>query len=143
MGKNLQSTFGYQTTFEELVPLFNIEKTLGFRFLFDSLIKFKLQKKHDDWKHNETEIDDDDSQQLSLILKSFIRIRENENFVVKADFEKNEIRFEYYYNDIDDSSSEKEINYLNKFLKVAKFKAVCFWAPWDTHPRIPFFSTKT
>ena len=30
------------------VPLFNIEKALGFRFLFDSLIKFKLQKKHDD-----------------------------------------------------------------------------------------------
>ena len=27
---------------------FNIEKTLGFRYLFDSLIKFKLQKKHDD-----------------------------------------------------------------------------------------------
>ena len=30
------------------VPSFNIEKALGFRFLFDSLIKFKLQKKHDD-----------------------------------------------------------------------------------------------
>ena len=29
------------------VPSFNIEKALGFRFLFDSLIKFKLQKKHD------------------------------------------------------------------------------------------------
>ena len=29
------------------VPLFNMEKALGFRFLFDSLIKFKLQKKHD------------------------------------------------------------------------------------------------
>ena len=29
------------------VPLFNIEKALGFRFLFDSLIKLKLQKKHD------------------------------------------------------------------------------------------------
>ena len=26
-----------------------------------------------------------------------------------------------YYNDIDDFSSEKEINYLNKFLKAAKF----------------------
>ena len=56
-----------------------------------------------------------------LILKSFVRIRENENFVVKADFEKNEIQFEYYYNDVDDFSFEKEINYLNKFLKVAKF----------------------
>ena len=46
-------------------------------------------------KHDETEntfsIDDDDSQQLSLILKSFVRIRENENFVVKADLAKNEI----------------------------------------------------
>ena len=42
-------------------------------------------------KHNETEIDDDDSRQLSLILKSFVRIREHENFVLKADFEKNEI----------------------------------------------------
>ena len=52
-------------------------------------------------KHNQTEIDDDDSQQLLLILKSFVCIRENENFVVKADFEKNEIRFECYYNDID------------------------------------------
>ena len=72
-------------------------------------------------KHYETEIDDDDSRQLSLILKSFVRIRENENFVVKADFEKNEIQFEYYYKDIDNFSSEKEINYLNKFLKVAKF----------------------
>ena len=72
-------------------------------------------------KHNQTEIDDDDSRQLLLILKSFVCIRENENFVVKADFEKNEIRFEYYYNDIDDFSSEKEISYLNKFLKVAKF----------------------
>ena len=30
------------------VPSFSIEKALGFRFLFDSLIKFKLQKKHDD-----------------------------------------------------------------------------------------------
>ena len=47
--------------------------------------------------------------------------KKNEKFVVKADFEKNEIRFEYYYNDIDDFSSEKEINYLNKFLKAAKF----------------------
>ena len=56
-----------------------------------------------------------------LILKSFIRIKEIEKFVVKADFEKNEIRFEYYYNNIDDFSSEKEISYLNKFLKVAKF----------------------
>ena len=28
-------------------PSFNIEKALGFRFLFDSLIKLKLQKKHD------------------------------------------------------------------------------------------------
>ena len=28
-------------------PSFNIEKALGFRFLFDSLTKFKLQKKHD------------------------------------------------------------------------------------------------
>ena len=72
-------------------------------------------------KHNETEIDDGNSWQLSLILKSFVCIRENENFVVKADFEKNEIRFEYYYNDIDDFSSEKEISYLNMFLKVAKF----------------------
>ena len=38
-------------------------------------------------KHDETEnaflIDDDDSQQLSLILKYFVSIRENENFVVK------------------------------------------------------------
>ena len=72
-------------------------------------------------KHNETEIDDDDSRQLSLILKSFVRIREHENFVLKADFEKNEIRFEYYYNNIDNFSSEKEINYLKKFLKVGKF----------------------
>ena len=72
-------------------------------------------------KHNETEIDDGNSWQLSLILKSFVCIRENENFVVKADFEKNEIRFEYYYNDIDNFSSEKEISYLNMFLKVAKF----------------------
>ena len=39
-------------------------------------------------KYNETEIDDYSSQQLLLILKSFVRIRENENFVVKADFEK-------------------------------------------------------
>ena len=54
-------------------------------------------------------------------MKSFVRIRENENFVVKPDFEKNEIRFEYYYNNIGDFSSEKEINYLNKFLKAAKF----------------------
>ena len=30
------------------VPSFNIEKALGFRFLYDSLIKFQLQKKHDD-----------------------------------------------------------------------------------------------
>ena len=30
------------------VPSLNIEKVLGFRFLFDSLIKLKLQKKHDD-----------------------------------------------------------------------------------------------
>ena len=72
-------------------------------------------------KHNKTEIDDDDSQQLLLILKSFVRTRENEIFVVKAGFEKNEIRFEYYYNDIGDFSSAKEINYLNKFLKVVKF----------------------
>ena len=72
-------------------------------------------------KHNETEIDDDDSQQLPLILKSFVCMRENENYVVKADFEKNEILFEYYYNDINNFSSEKEINNLNKFLKVAKF----------------------
>ena len=72
-------------------------------------------------KHNETEIDDGNSRQLPLILKSFVCIRENENFVVKADFEKNEIQFEYYYNDVDDFSFEKEITYLNKFLKVAKF----------------------
>ena len=39
-------------------------------------------------KHNETEIDDDNSQQLPLILKSFVRIREKKNFVVKANFEK-------------------------------------------------------
>ena len=39
-------------------------------------------------KHNKTEIDNDDSWQFSLILKSFLHIRENENFVVKADFEK-------------------------------------------------------
>ena len=56
-------------------------------------------------EHNEAEIDGNDSQQLQL----------------KADFEKNEIRFEYYYSNIDDFSSEKEINYLNKFLKAAKF----------------------
>ena len=30
------------------VPSFNIENALGFRFLFGSLIKSKLQKKHDD-----------------------------------------------------------------------------------------------
>ena len=36
-------------------------------------------------------IDNVDSEQLSLILKSFVRMRENENFVVKADFEINEI----------------------------------------------------
>ena len=76
-------------------------------------------------KHNETEnvfsIGDGDSRHISLIMKSFARIRENENFVVKADFKKNEIRFEYYYNNIDDFSSEKEINYLKNFLKKAKF----------------------
>ena len=70
-------------------------------------------------KRKETEIDDDHSWKLLSILKSFVRIRENS--VVKADFQKNEIRFEYYYNDIDDFSSEKEVNYLNKFVKVAKF----------------------
>ena len=52
-------------------------------------------------KHNKTEIYDHNSQQLSLILKSFVRIRENENFVVKADFGKNEIGFEHYYKNID------------------------------------------
>ena len=62
-------------------------------------------------KRKENEIDDDHSRQLSLILKSFVRIKENENFVVKADFGKNEIQFEYYYNNIDDFSSEKEVNY--------------------------------
>ena len=106
------------------VPSFKIEKAPGFRFLFDSLIKFKLQKnmaaKHDETQ-NAFSINDDDIQQLSLILKSFVRIRENENFVVKVDFGKNEIRFEYYYNHIDHFSSEKGINYLNNFLKVAKF----------------------
>ena len=70
---------------------------------------------------NAFSIDDDDSQQLSLILKSFVRIRGNENFVVKGDFEKNEIRSEYYYNNTDDFSFEKEINYLNNFLKAAEF----------------------
>ena len=70
---------------------YNIEKAFGFRFLFNSLIKFRLQKKHYNYKHKETEIDDNDSRQLSLILKSFVPIRENENFVVKTDFEKNEI----------------------------------------------------
>ena len=40
-------------------------------------------------KRKETEIDDDHSRQLSLILKSFVRIKENENFVVNADFGKN------------------------------------------------------
>ena len=70
-------------------------------------------------KRKETEIDDDHSWKLLLILKSFVSIRENS--VVKADFGKNEIRFEYYYNDIDDFSSEKEVNYLNKFVKVEKF----------------------
>ena len=70
-------------------------------------------------KHNESGTDDDNSRQLLLILKSFVRIRENENFVVKADFEKNEIRFEYYYNNTDDFSSEKEISHLNNFLKAA------------------------
>ena len=71
-------------------------------------------------KHDETEnafpIDDGNSQQLSLILKYFVSIRENENFVVK-----NEIWFKHYYNHIDGFSSEKEINHLNNFLKVAKF----------------------
>ena len=109
--KNLQSTFGYRKTFGELcffnnwlfVPSYKIEKALGFRFLFDSLIKFKLQKKNITTnKHNKTEIYDHNSQQLSLILKSFLRIRENENFVVKADFRKIEIGFEHYYKNIDD-----------------------------------------
>ena len=62
-------------------------------------------------KHDETEnafsTDGGDSWQLSLLLKLFVCIRENENFVVKAEFEKKEIRFEYYYNGIDDFSSEK------------------------------------
>ena len=40
-------------------------------------------------KRKENEIDDDHSRQLSLILKSFVRIKENENLVVKADFGKN------------------------------------------------------
>ena len=39
----------------------------------------------------------------------------------KQTLKKNEIRFEYCYNDIDNFSSEKEINSLNKFLKVANF----------------------
>ena len=43
-------------------------------------------------KHDETEnafsTDGDDSWQLSLLLKLFVCIRENENFVVKAEFEK-------------------------------------------------------
>ena len=75
--------------------------------------------------HNKTDnvfsIDDNDSQQLSLTMKSFVRVRENQDFFVKADFEKNEIQFTYYYNDIDDFSSKKEINFLNKFLRAAKF----------------------
>ena len=37
---------------------------------------------------NAFSIGDDDNRQLTLILKSFVRIRENVNFVVKADFEK-------------------------------------------------------
>ena len=71
---------------------FNIEKALGFRFLFDSLINLSYTKNMMTDKYDETEIavsiDNDDSRQLSLILKSFVGIRENENFVVKADFEK-------------------------------------------------------
>ena len=77
-------------------------------------------------KQDETEnafsINNDDSQQVLLILKSFVCIRKNESFVLKAGFGKNEIWFEYYYNHIDDFSSEKEFNYLNNFLKVVKFK---------------------
>ena len=74
------------------VRSFNIEKALGFRFLFDSLINLSYTKNMMTDKYDETEnavsIDNDDSRQLSLILKSFVGIRENENFVVKADFEK-------------------------------------------------------
>ena len=74
------------------VPSFNIEKALGFRFLFDSLINLSYTKNMMTDKYDDTEnavsIDNDDSRQLSLILKSFVRIKENENFVVKADFEK-------------------------------------------------------
>ena len=74
--------------------------------------------------HNETDnafsIDDNDSQQLSLILKSFVRIRENKDFVAKADFEKNEIQFTYYYNDIDDFSSKKEINFFKQIFESSK-----------------------
>ena len=44
-----------------VVPSFNIEKALGFRFLFDSFIKFKLQKNMTTNKHNDTEIDNDSS----------------------------------------------------------------------------------
>ena len=74
--------------------------------------------------HNETDnafsIDNNDSQQLSLTLKSFVRIRENQDFVVKADFEKNEIQFTYYYNDIDDFSSKKEINFFKQIFESSK-----------------------
>ena len=62
-------------------------------------------------------------------MKSFVHIRDYENFVAKADFEKNEIRFEYYFKEIGSFSSEKEINYLNKFLKVAKFNEKMWLKP--------------
>ena len=46
-------------------------------------------------KQDETEnafsINNDDSQQVLLILKSFVCIRKNESFVLKVGFGKNEI----------------------------------------------------
>ena len=47
-------------------------------------------KTHDEYE-NAFSIDNDDNQKLLLILKSFVHNKENENFVVKAGFEKNEI----------------------------------------------------
>ena len=66
-----------------------------------------------------------DTQLLSLTWTFFVSIRENKDFVLNAaDFEKNEIWFLYYYNDIDDFYSKKYINFLNKFLKAAKFDKI-------------------
>ena len=105
------------------VPTFNMKPANFSHWKFDSLVVFVFKKSMNDKLWGE------------LAIKSLIKLRQNQELFWRTDVDEKEIKFCYYYDDVESFDCEKEASFLKAFLIATKFEK----RNWSINPTVGVF----